>query len=209
MKTMEPYFYNHYLMDGKYDLPFVESQNIDINDLKLIRFSSIVKDETRNMDATVHFFEFDNRFDEVWKSPKGHLVELKQYKQVMTPDFSLYTTMSLALQIFNTFRSRWCGAFWQSKGLTVIPTVSWSNEWSYEFCFDGIEKESVVAVSTVGCANAKRLFMNGFVKMCEAIKPKSVICYAKPFDEMFNFADLIVVPYQREKRVAEALRERI
>jgi hypothetical protein len=42
-------------MDGKYDLPLIERQNISIEDLKLIRFSSIVKDETRDMDATVHF----------------------------------------------------------------------------------------------------------------------------------------------------------
>jgi hypothetical protein len=196
-------------MDGKYDLPLVARQKIELDDLKLIRFSSIVKDESCDTDATVHFFEFDNRFDEVWKSPKGYITELRQYKQILSPDFSMYTTMSLALQIFNTFRSRWCGAFWQSNGLTVIPTVSWSDEWSYEFCFDGIEKGAIVAVSTIGCAEAKKMFMNGFVKMCEIIRPTSVICYAKPFDEMFDYTDMIVVPYQRDKRVALALQRGI
>jgi hypothetical protein len=156
----------------------------------------------------VFTLEFDNRFDEVWKNPKDYLAELKQYKQVMSPDFSMYTTMSLALQIFNTFRSRWCGAYWQANGLTVIPTISWSDEWSYEFCFDGVEKGSIVAVSTIGCADVKKLFMSGFVKMCEAIAPESVICYAAPFDEMFDVANLIVVPYQRDKRVALASLEK-
>jgi hypothetical protein len=206
-KTLEPYFYNDYVMDGKYDLPLIAHQEISLHDLKLIRFSSIVKDEKSDLDATVHFFEFDDRFDEVWRNPQCYLSEIKQYKQVLSPDFSMYTTMSLALQIFNTFRSRWCGAFWQMNGLVVIPTVSWSDEWSYEFCFDGIEQGTIVAVSTIGCADSKRLFLGGFAKMCEKIKPKKVICYAKPFDEMRNMADLIIVPYQQNKRIVIAQKE--
>ena len=35
-----------------------------------------------------------------------------------------------------------------SKGIRVIPSVSWGNENTFEFCFEGIEKGSTVAVST-------------------------------------------------------------
>ena len=45
----------------------------------------------------------------------------------------------------------WCGAYWQSKGLTVIPTISWSTPSSYDFCFDGVEENSIVAVGMIGC----------------------------------------------------------
>ena len=31
--------------------------------------------------------------------------------------------MPLSLKVYNTFRSRWCGAYLQSKGIKVIPTV--------------------------------------------------------------------------------------
>jgi hypothetical protein len=148
-KTLEPYFYNDYLMYGKYDLPLIERQDIDLKDLKLIRFSDIIKKETRDKDATVHFFEYDYKFDEVWKNPKDYLAELTQYKQVLSPDFSMYINLSRALQIFNTFRSRWLGAFWQANGITVIPTISWSDKDSFEFCFDAIEKGSILAVSTI------------------------------------------------------------
>lgn len=35
-----------------------------------------------------------------------------------------------------------------SKGIRVIPTVAWSDRGSFDFCFKGIPKGSIVAVST-------------------------------------------------------------
>jgi hypothetical protein len=199
---LEPYFYNNGRLDGIYDIPVIKKQNVDLTGLKLVRFSAIVKNETDDTDATVHFFEYDDRFDEVWQAPAAYISEIRQYKQTMTPDFSLYANMPLALQIFNTYRTRWIGAYWQGNGLTVIPTVSWSDEWSYDFCFDGIDSGSVTAVSTLGCKDAKDLFMSGFARMCQTIDPEAVICYAEPFAEMYNYVDIIEVPYMRNERVA-------
>jgi hypothetical protein len=200
---LEPYFYNSDRLDGMYDFPVIKKQEIDLADLKLIRFSTIVKNETEDTDATVHFFEYDDRFDEVWKEPTAYIAEIGQYRQTMTPDFSIYTNMPLALQIFNTYRSRWLGTYWQKNGLVVIPTVSWSDEWSYDFCFDGIEPGSVTAVSTLGCHDAKDLFMSGFSRMCRSIDPEVVICYAESFTEMYDYADIIEVPYLRSSRIAQ------
>jgi hypothetical protein len=189
-------------MDGKYDMPTLEKQDIDLTDLKLIRFSDIVKKETRDKDATIHFFIYDDEFDEVWRDPDAYVDELAQYKQAITTDFSLYTNMSLAMQIFNTYRNRWLGCYWQEKGLTVIPSVSWSDEWSFEFCFDGIQEGAVVAVSTLGCYDIKSAYMTGFELMCEKIRPEKVICYAKPFDAMRELVDIIEVPYVSDARIA-------
>lgn len=52
------------------------------------------------------------------------------------------------MQLYNTFRNRWCGAYFASEGMRVIPTVSWGDERSFAFCFEGIPKGSTVAVST-------------------------------------------------------------
>jgi hypothetical protein len=205
-QTIESYFRNDYLTDGKYDFPVVKNQVVDLSDLTLIRFSNAVRNEHQHADATVHFFEEDEDFDEVWKNPSVYLDELKQYRQVFTPDFSLYTDMPLTLQLINTFRNRWCGAYWQEHGLTVIPTITWSDEWSYEFCFDAVEKGTCVAVTTLGCSDVKELYMAGFAIMCRVIDPACVICYASPFEEMNNFADIIEVPYSRNGRIAVAKR---
>lgn len=124
-RSIEWYFTRAYPSGGRYDLPVIRRQSVALDNLKLIRFSSIVRDETRDLDATVHFFEPDERFDEVWKHPERYLCELGQYRQVLSPDFSLFLDMPISLQILNTFRSRWCAWWWQEHGLTVIPTVSW------------------------------------------------------------------------------------
>ena len=94
-------------------------------------------------------------------------------KSVTSSDFSMYLEMPYALQIYNTFRNRWCGAFFAEKGLKVIPTVNWSDEKSFDFCFKGIEKGSIVAVSTYmfhehnNHSDQKDVFMKGYNRMLE------------------------------------------
>jgi hypothetical protein len=204
----EPYFYNRYLNDGKYDIPVIVRQDIDLDDLKLIRFSNIVKNETKDLDATVHFYEYDNQFDEVWKAPKDYLDEIGQYKQTISTDFSLYTNMSLALQIYNTYRNRWLGAYWQEHGIKVIPSVNWSDEQSFDFCFDGIEANSIVSVSTLGCRDNQEKYMTGFKAMCDKIRPELVICYAGLFDGMTELAPVIDIPYTANMRTSAAIQEK-
>jgi hypothetical protein len=198
----EWYFKQGFQRHGRFDLPRLSAQRVDLDGLGLIRFSSIVRDETEDLDATVHFFEDDERFDEVWKDPEGYLGELGQYRQVLSPDFSLYINMPMAQQVFNTFRSRWCGWYWQENGMTVIPTVSWSTTASFAFCFDGLPLDAVLAVSTVGVRDVEELFMAGYSRMCARLRPKHVICYGDPFDAMAGLAPLVVVPYVRDRRVA-------
>lgn len=92
----------------------------------------------------------------------------------------------LAMQMFSVFMNRWCGAYWQSYGLTVIPTISWSTKDSYDFCFSGVEMGSIVAVSTLGVLREEKLFMDGYNEMYRRIKPEYVYCYGKTFKEMMG-----------------------
>lgn len=71
--------------------------------------------------------------------------------------------------------------FWR-KG--YYPTVSWGDENSFEFCFDGIEEGSVVAVSTYYRENCAEEFLRGYNQMLTTIKPSAVLCYGDLFPEM-------------------------
>ena len=142
----------------------------------------------------VHFFLDDYKFEVIWNDPEPRLEKLSQYRGVLSPQFSTYYTMPVRLQIYNTFRSRWCGAYLQSKGFKVIPTVSWGLPQSYWYCFDGIEKGSVVAVSTLGVRKEKDFFLQGYSELLRRLKPKAVICYNTPFDEMGG--NIITVNYE-------------
>lgn len=69
-----------------------------------------------------------------------------------------------------------------------------------EFCFDGIEKGSVVAVSTYTREDNKEGFMLGYNKMLEIIEPSAIICYGTPFPEMKGNIKAIA-PYNKEELI--------
>ena len=98
----------------------------------------------------------------------------------MTPDFSTYTDFPKAIQIYNHYRKHWLGAYWQWHGLLVVPTISWSDEESLNWCFDGEPVGGTVAVSAVGTQMdnvARRLFRMGYSAMLDALQPETVIFY--------------------------------
>jgi len=182
---------------GKYDMPIIRKQVIDIEDIKLINFNNIKYNDDKNTNRTVQFFTHDYRFDYVYSHPMLAVEKLKQYYCLLSPDYSLYTDMPLALQIKNTFKNRWCGAYWQSLGLNVIPTIEWGDERSFDFCFDGVEEGSIVAVSTYGKQKIEEEFMKGYNEMLKRIKPCAIICYEKPFPKMKG--KLKVFPYNHNE----------
>lgn len=172
------------------NVPKVEFDDDELAELRLIAFNQSKSDNGLHNERIVHFFLYDYNFENIWKTPEKFVELLSKYKGVLTPDFSMYTEMPYAVQIYNIFRNRWCGAYLASKGIRIIPTVSWSDKGSFDFCFKGIEKGSVVAVSTYmfhesdNHAEQKELFMDGYNKMLEEIEPSKIICYSEPFDEM-------------------------
>jgi hypothetical protein len=134
-------------------------------------------------DGAVHFFLDDYRFETVWSRPNKALEALAPYRTLLSPDFSLYRDWPRMLQLWNVYRSRWSGRFWQEQGFTVIPTVSWSTAESYDFCFLGLPRRGVVAVSAVGVdLNSPldyQLFVDGFTEMVRRLEPQVVLSYGR------------------------------
>ncbi len=169
---------------GKYEFPLIRKQTIEITKIKFISYINCKINDEKNKGKTVHFFTHDWKFDKIYTQAQQELDKLKQYYCLLSPDFSIFTNMPLALQIANIFKNRWCGAYWQSKGLNVIPTVSWGDEKSFEFCFDGIEKGAIVAVCTYYRENDEISFMHGYNEMLKIIDPSVILCYGEPFKSM-------------------------
>ena len=167
----------------------------------LIGFDKTHLEDQNHLDRMVHFFLYDYRFERVWKNPDNDIEKLSRYRAVLSPDFSMYLEMAPVMQLYNVFRNRWCGAYWASKGLRVIPTVNWGDESSFDLCFEGIEKGSVVAVSTYMASehdnrcDQKEWFLAGYNEMLRRIEPEKIICYNTPFPEMQG--NIIDVDYER------------
>ena len=66
------------------------------------------------------------------------------------------------------------------NGITVIPTISWSDESSFDWCFDGEPVGGAVAVSSVGTqmnATARALFLAGYKEMLKRLQPAQILFY--------------------------------
>lgn len=129
--------------------------------------------------GVVTFFTDDYRFEPVWVSPDRFLGYMPREHWALTPDFSLYTDHPPAVHLWNVFRSRWLGAYWQREGQQVVPTVSWAGPAGYDYCFLGLPGRSVLAVSTVGVLKdrgATRLWIDGFHEMVYRLEPTQVLC---------------------------------
>lgn len=185
---------------GKYGIPLIKKQEIDLDKIDLWNYKKTKLNDEENKHKTIHFFTYDWLFENVYEKPELAMEKLDQYYALLTPEFSTYNDMPLARQIDSVFKNRWCGAFWQKQGMLVIPTISWGSIPCMDFCFDGIEKGSVVAVSTYMREDIKDEFMLGYNKMLEVIEPSAIICYGTPFDEMKGNIKAID-PYNKEELI--------
>ena len=92
--------------------------------------------------------------------------------------------MGFAEYLHNVYKNRWLGCLWQDYGILSVPTVGWTTEeWDY-LSFSGIEKGSVVLISTLGGKRDIKYFMRGYNEMISRIEPPLIIVYGDMLPEM-------------------------
>lgn len=171
-----------------YGIPMLKRQEIELPKFVVPYGTEVRRGLASARGGCCHFFLDDYRFESLWNQPVKTLNPIKVQGLVLTPDYSLFKDYPKALQIFNVYRNRWLGRFWQEQGVQVIPTVAWSDRSSYDFCFEGIPYNAdIVAVSTVGIIRdpeSRRLFLEGFDEMISRISPNKVMIYGNTFPEL-------------------------
>ena len=183
--------YNLYDFDenrctGIYDIPTLDKV---IHTPKSLMGFNYCKSTPPRDGVGVHFFLDDYQFERVWNSPEDYCIMLADYDCVLTPDFSLYTNMPIAMMIWNTYRSRLIGQMMQDYGCTVIPTVSWAGTDSYDFAFDGLPIGGTIAVSTIGVKRSKDAFdiwVQGMDECMKIVKPHNIIVYGGDIGYTFD-----------------------
>jgi len=200
MRSDNLFMRNEYSGHGKWNIPLIKKQAVDVENISLIACSDTrSNDNETNTKNGVHFFVDDYRFNGIYNNPEKSLRKYSQYAFLLSPDFSTYADMNLWRQLESVAKNRWCGCYWQEQGLTVIPTISWSTPRSYEFCFDGVEKNSIIAIGMIGCKQNKKEFLRGYDYMLSKIEPEAIICFGTPFDEMRG--NIIPVDYRSSRKV--------
>lgn len=170
--------------DNHYGIPTIDGQSTPLSidwSLTFDAYRSVVRKHLALPAGRglVTFFTADYRFEQLWTSPSRFLGYMTPKHVSLTPDFSLYTDHPRAVHLWNIFRSRWLGAYWQRSGLQIVPTVTWADLKSYDYCFLGLPSEAVLAVSTVGVLRRKAtvlLWAQGYAEMVRRLRPVQVIC---------------------------------
>lgn len=150
---------------------------------KLIGFNYVLSSDDaakRTEGLGVHFYIDDYQFERVWSRPGKYIERLAGYSCVLTPDFSLYMNMPVAMKVWNIYRSRLLGQMMQDAGLNVIPTLSWAGKDTFAFCFDGIEPGGSVSVSTGGVLRDKqaiKIWRDGMDEAIKRLSPSCVVLY--------------------------------
>ena len=189
-------------VEGKYNIP--TNKPTQHRPKALVGFDHMLT--STEYDKGVHFYLYDYMFERIWNSPRMYFDKLARFDCVISTDFSLYTDMPIAMQIWNTYRNRLLQQMMQDYGIEVIPALMWSTPESYEFCFDGMPHHSVVAVETVGCTRdpiARKCWHEGMAEAMKRLEPTAVVLYGSDIGFDFGKTEVIRIQNTNGERMAK------
>lgn len=187
--------------EGFYQMPIIKNDNYIPRDI--IGFNYAKTNKEKNVG--IHFYLDDYQFERLWNKPEDYIDILKQYNCIFSPDFSLYMDMPMAMKIWNIYRSRLLGQYYQEQGIKVIPTLSWAEKETFQFCFDGIPEGSIVSISTIGVKRNKealKIWKDGVDELIKRIKPSTILIYGGKLD--YDYGDIEIIYY--ENKVTERMK---
>ena len=164
---------------GEYNIPVIVGKIKEYDtSTKWIPFNYVKSNKKDPSKMGVHFHVHDYQFERLWTAPDLYIERLKEYRYVTSPEFSIYTNMPKAMQVWNHYRKHWVAAYLQMNGVNIIPTITWALPQSFQFVFDGEPNHSVVCVSTVGTMQTKDFFDNfwmGYEEMKKRLQPSQIL----------------------------------
>lgn len=195
-------------VDGKFSIPQLRPVILDTDNLpEFIGFNYARGCDEPELHG-VHFYIDDYQFQRCWIHPDRYTEMLEKFDCVFTPDFSTYTDFPFVIQLYNHYRKHWLGAYWQMRGMFVIPTISWADEASFDWCFDGEPAGGAVSISSVGSQQSREgreNFLRGFEVMMDQLQPSQLVVHGKlPEQCDTRGAEIIKIQSFQEK-----MRERI
>lgn len=194
---------------GKYELPVLLPTNKIPN--KLIAFTEALK--TKDYDQWVHFYIDDVAFERIWKQPRKYLPILKKFNGVILPDFSLYRDMPFVMQIWNIYRSRAIGHWFQREGIEIIINIRFGDDRTYRICCDGAPKNSIIAIGTHGTLKGKidrHYLLEGLDKIIEILHPTAIVIYGAAPDKYFKkYKEMGIIIHQFDSDFAKSRKKEV
>lgn len=189
---------------GPYDMPELSPVH-DVEIDEVTPFHLIGNDDLQST-KSFHFYVDDYRYESFWKNAKLYLPRLRRCKNGIGPDFSMLLDMPVPQQIYNNWRNKALTFYLQSQGLLTVPNVGWSDESSFEWAFDGIPSNSVLAVTSQGCMGrdyiCKHSFLSGMHELVRRKHPSKIYVYGifpEQWKERFSVPIVTLKTYSFER----------
>lgn len=184
----------------QFDIPYIEPDQLDISDINngkwLVSMNNLFpKDELAGR-KIVHAFKDDRVLRRWYNQPFKYLHRVAPYYAVASFDFSMDESMGFPQIFMATWQNRWMGAFLQTNGKKVIPTVGWTTSDFFDLCFSGLRNGGVFFISTLGAKNeeSKSDFLAGYHELRTRYPDSKIICLGNKIDGMDT--DVCLVRYQ-------------
>ncbi len=186
---------------GKYDIPFCPTTATDVpqkmvtwNEAKELHRKHISRKEyDYKENAFVNWYLDDYKFDRpsgIWHKYNYVLTVLRHFAGAITPDFGTNQDFPAAVKIYATYRMRAYGYWLGKEGIKIINNVRWGTAETYSYCFEGIPKNSIISIGTVGGSPRKIIdrhrFENGLYRMVEILKPHTILIYGSDKGKCFD-----------------------
>lgn len=167
---------------GEYDMPIIQGTEFEPSMLAAWNLPA-QREKAAEEDGAIHFFLDDYRFESVWRNPDKYFPRIQLVGAALTPDYSIYAGSPIPTQIWQIYRQRWLGAFWQFNGIEVIPAVRWGEPNTYDFVFEGLPYGSNIAIGSLGPGSrtpeALLHFERGLKELIRRINPNKLLVYGK------------------------------
>lgn len=133
----------------------------------------------------IHCYLYDYKFEQTWSNPSTVVPCLQKYKCVIGPDFSIFVDQPRAINVWNVYRNRWVTSYWQNQSVRAIPSASWGRIDSFDYCFDGLPCNSIIAVGHTAIGkdrSYRRLYRLGIETLIQRKNPTKLLVYEAPLD---------------------------
>jgi hypothetical protein len=167
---------------GQYDIPPLEGTDFEPSMLAAWNLPA-QRQRAAEEEGAIHFYLDDYRFESLWRNPDKYFPRIQHVGAAITPDYSIFSRAPFATQIWQVYRQRWMGAFWQFNGITVIPSVRWAEKNTYDFVFEGLPYGGVFAISHFGPGSKEpgqiERLIDGLQEMMKRLAPSKLLVYGK------------------------------
>jgi len=128
------------------------------------------------------FYCDDDRFERFWNQPARYTsaVVAAGVSRIISPNFSMWFHMPRAVQLYQTYRARWMGRFFQEAGLGLIPDLNWSDVASLEYAMIGLPVGApalAIQLQTMAGTDAMAQACEGLSHALTVLQPESLLVY--------------------------------